>query len=227
VSSQGTLASPVLRTFVSRLEAGWLSGHVGWDTVLRVDELKDAAAVGGDRGLDAIRAWMCADWLVRVRVPAWLALAGLHRRARAIRRLEPMRDARGAQRAAPVLAAARDSCAPTRERKAAWDALWSGRCEMATAHAGAAARRVASVPIWLAVREAASFAAWDEARDAIGDTVWDASWAVAWDAAWEAGEDGAREAAVAALAPTALALERQAMALLEDLVGLDEAIAAP
>ena len=207
----------MIGAFVARLESGSLEGHVGWDAVLRLDELREGGA-RGDPELDALRAWMCADWLVRVRLPTWMELAGLNRRARAVRRLEPLRDLGAAEAAADVLLRARTACAEAAEREAAWDAVWAGRLAAASRAAGAAAAGVASAAVWLGIREAANHAPWGVARDALGDAVWDCTWTAAWDAAWEAGDRDARAAAVAALAPTADALERGAIELLESLV---------
>jgi hypothetical protein len=162
--------------------------------------------------------WLCADWMVRVRVPAWLDLAGQGRRARAIRRLTALGDVGTAEAAAPVLAEARDVAGATTRREAAWDAMWQARLSAANRAATAAAAEVAAAPIWLRIREAANRVAWDAARDAIGDTVWDCTWSVAWDAAWEAGDRDGRKAAVAALAPTAHALERDAVDILDGAV---------
>jgi hypothetical protein len=160
-------------------------------------------------------AWLCADWMVRVRVPAWLALAGHSRRARAIRRLPRLQDIASAEAAVPLLAEARREAQASTKREAAWDAVWQTRLSAANRAATAAAADVASAPIWLQIRGAANRATWDAARDAIGDTVWDCTWCVAWDAAWEAEDKHVRDAAEGALAPTALALEHAAVEILE------------
>jgi hypothetical protein len=167
--------------------------------------------------LDTVRAWACADWLVRVRLPTWMELAGQGRRARAVRRLAPLRDVSAAEAAQGVLLEARRVCAEAAEREAAWDAVWAGRLAAATKAAGAAAAAVAAAPVWLAIREAANHAPWDVARDAVGDAVWDCTWMLAWDAAWDAEDRDARDAAFTALAPTADALELAAVELLASL----------
>jgi hypothetical protein len=167
---------------------------------------------------------MCADWMVRIRVPTWLELAGQGRRARGIRRLEPLHDMRSAEAAAPLLAVARDETQLATRREAAWDAMWQARLWAANRAATAAAAAVAAAPIWLRIREAANRVVWDAARDAIGDTVWDCTWSVAWDAAWEAGDD-TRDVAGGALAATALALERGAEELLASAADAPGAIA--
>ena len=171
----------------------------------------------GRAELDTVRAWMCADWLIRVRLPTWMELAGQDRRARAVRRLAPLRGIGAAEAAEGVLAEARRACAAAAEREAAWDAVWAERLDVATKAAGVAAATVAAAPVWLAIRDAANHAPWAVARDAVGDTVWDCTWTVAWDAAWDADDREARDAAVAALAPTADALELGAIELLESL----------
>jgi hypothetical protein len=172
-------------------------------------------AVNRALGHSLENAWSCADWLVRVRVATWMELAGQGRRARAVRRLAPLRDSHSAESAVPVLVAARRACAQAAEREAAWEAEWAYRLVTAKKAAVAAAVAVASTPIWLEIREAANLAPWGAARDAIGDTVWDCTWSVAWDAAWDAEDAHAREAAAAALEATAVALEVGAIELLE------------
>lgn len=69
---------------------------------------------GGD-GLAERRAWMCADWLVRVHTPAWLDLAGITDASAALRALPALTDSRAVADAKPAITAARD---------AAWDAAW-------------------------------------------------------------------------------------------------------
>lgn len=83
------------------------------------------------------RAWMAADWLVRVHTPAWLELAGITESAEALRSLPELRTLTGLKKSRPKIDAA---------RAAAWDA------------AGAAA--------WAAARDAAGDAAGAAARDA-------------------------------------------------------------
>jgi hypothetical protein len=164
--------------------------------------------------------------MVRVRVPAWLALAGQGRRARAIRRLGPLEDAHSAKAAVALLSDAREAASDATRREAAWAAVWQARLSAANRAATAAAAEVAAAPVWLRIREAANRVTWDAARDAIGDTVWDCTWSVAWDAAWEAQEGQAREAAGAALAPTALVLEQGALEALDASIGAWRAIRA-
>ena len=81
---------------------------------------------------DDRRAWLCVDWLVRVHAPAWLDLAGLGRRSRALRRLEPLTGPGLALDAADTLEGARVDAAAAAAREAAWDATWADRWEGAT-----------------------------------------------------------------------------------------------
>src|SRR5690606_15179953 len=56
---------------------------------------------------DETRAWMAANWLVRVYAPAFLRLAGLDEHARALESLARITDASSARAAQPTIDAAR------------------------------------------------------------------------------------------------------------------------
>ncbi|HEU4975730.1 MAG TPA: hypothetical protein VFT50_11615 [Baekduia sp.] len=139
-------------------------------------------------GLDERRAWMCADWLVRVHTPAWLDLAGITEAAQALRALPELRDLASLNVARPAIddARKRGDAAGAAAGAAAWDA--------AGAAAGAAA--------WAA----AGAAAWAAAGDAAGAAAWAAAGAAAWDAAR------------AALEPTKVSLQESAHDLLARMI---------
>jgi hypothetical protein len=167
---------------------------------------------------DERRAWLCADWLVRVHAPAWLDLAGLGRRARGLRRLPPLTGPNVARESVEALVAARRDAAATAAREAAWDATWADRWEGATTAAHEAAWAAAAGAPWQAARDGARFADWEPIRRALGDAPWDAARAAAWDAAWEAGDQGPQVAAQAAVAKTAGELEESVLELLARLL---------
>ena len=81
---------------------------------------------------DEERAWMAADWLVRVHTPAWLELAGIKDTSAALRALPPL-TAETAKAAQPAIEEARRK--GDAAGAAAWDAAW----DAAWAAAGAAA----------------------------------------------------------------------------------------
>lgn len=100
----------------------------------------------GADGRSIARAWMAADWLVRVCAPAWLELAKLKEHAMALRTAEVIRDSASCARVQPLLEAARVAAGDAAmvaaweaAREAAWDA-WAA----ASAAASAAARDAAS-----------------------------------------------------------------------------------
>ena len=109
------------------------------------------------------RAFMAADWAVRVFTPAWLRLASLHDDATALEALPEMLSVELCQAAMPVIAKAQKSADAARAaaRAAAWDA------------AGAAAWHAARAAAWDAAWDAARAAAWHAAGNALKQTVTD------------------------------------------------------
>jgi len=138
-------ASPVLGVFLR-------SWNDSLDDDERQDLLQYAPRLVNSRGSDEIeekRAWMAADWLVRVYTPAWLRLAGLKEYAEALTQVGPL-----------------DSEIPAEVQdllNAAWDAAWDVARDAARASvrgtagnaAQVAARRVAD-----AAAVPAHYAAW-------------------------------------------------------------------
>lgn len=99
------------------------------------------------------RAWMAADWLIRVHTPAWLRLAGLTSEADALAGLPELVSADSVPSLKGPLEAARKNAA------AAWDA------------AGDAAWGAARAAAWGAAGDAARDAARAAARAALAPTV--------------------------------------------------------
>lgn len=167
-------------------------------------------------GLDAARAWRCADWLARTGAPALLELSGLMDEAAGLRGLGPVRDAASARAAAdPVVAVAEAAAARRGEARAAARAE-TGEIGWGPALDGVRwATRLATRESGLdAARAALRAAERESVRDAITGTAWGAAWNAAWAAAWAAvpGSPSAR------LAPTLAALQVSAFALLGDLL---------
>jgi hypothetical protein len=204
--------SQVVASFFARVEG------VGDDARPRLDAMRTRLAHIDVLDTDDRRAWLCVDWLVRVHSPAWLDLAGLGRRARALRRLPPLTGPNVARESVEALTAARRDAAATAAREAAWDATWASRWEAATTAAHEAAWAAAAGPPWQAARDGARFADWEPIRRALGDAPWDAARAAAWDAAWEAGDQGQYNAAAEAVAHTARELETSVLDLLARLL---------
>jgi hypothetical protein len=201
---------------------------------------------GGD-GFAEQRAWMCADWLVRVQTPAWLELASVTESAVALRGLTPLTSSATARAATPSLhaagAAARDAArdaAWDAARDAAWDAArdaawaaardaaWAAARDAARAAAWAAAGVAAGVAAGAAAGVAARDAAWDAARDAARAAAWDAAGGAARDAARDAARaaagdaagGAARDAAWVALEPTVVSLQTSALELMDAMLSL-------
>ena len=169
----------------------------------------------GSKALEARRANMAVDWMVRVHAPAWLRLAGLTDHADALSSMPEITDFSNTPALKPALEAARKNA------RAARDAAWAAARDAAGAAAGDAARDAAWVAVaaGAAARDAAWVAAWVAARVAVAAgavawTAWVAAWVAARDAAWGAAGD----AAWVALAPTVKALQQSAVALVERMI---------
>jgi hypothetical protein len=194
------------------------------------------------------RAFMAADWAVRVFTPAWLRLAGLEENAAELEGLKALASVALCNEAGTAIQRARDSAAAARAAAgdAAWDAAgaaaWDAAGAAARAAAGAAARAAAGAAAGAAAWDAARAAAWDAAGaaawDAAGAAAWDAAGAAAGDAAWDAARaaagaaagdaawDAARAAARAVLAPTVEALQTSAVDLFERMIALTPEVTA-
>jgi hypothetical protein len=180
-----------------------------WNDALDDDErqnlLQYAPRLVNSRGSDEIeekRAWMAADWLVRVNTPAWLRAAGLSEHADALAQAAPL-----------------DGGVPaaTRERlDAAGDAAWAAAGSAVWAAAGwVAAENAARAAGLDAAQAAAQWAGldviWITARDVALNAAGDVALHVAGDVALHAIWDAAR----AALAPTVKMLQESAHDLVD------------
>jgi len=119
------------------------------------------------------RAFMAADWAVRVFVPAWLRRAGLVEDAEALEALPELSTVKSCEAAMPFISKAGDAALA-----AAWDATRAAAGDAAWDAAWAADDADARDAAWAAARAAAGDAAGDAARAAAGD----AAGAAAWDA---------------------------------------------
>ncbi len=148
-SDRPQCVSPVLSTFLMT----WNDGLPDDDRQMLTRYLAPAPeGVIGTVGLaevESVRAWMAADWLVRVHTPAWLRLAGLTEHADRLAALPELTRAGQVPSIKPALEAARS------DARAAWEAAWEAAWAAARAAAG----------------EAAGEAAWEAAREALQPTV--------------------------------------------------------
>jgi hypothetical protein len=164
------------------------------------------------------RAFLAADWAVRIFTPAWLRLAGLDEDAAHLEQLDALESVELCHEAMPVISAARKKAnaaaggaAGGAAGAAAWDAAWDA--------AGAAAGDAA----WDAAGGAAGAAAWDAAWDAAGGAAGAAAWDAAWDAAGAAAGVAAWAAAGAALRSTVVELQASAVDLFDRMIEIEVA----
>jgi len=155
------------------------------------------------------RAFMAADWAVRVFTPTWLRRAGLTADADDLAGLPELSTVELCEAAMPAISRARQhadaaraaagSAARDAARAAAGAAAGSAARDAAGAAAGFAARAAAGYAAGFAARSAAGaaagFAARDAARAAAGSAARDAARAAAWAAAGDAAQSAARSAA--------------------------------
>ncbi|MGA2010481.1 MAG: hypothetical protein ABSH51_08130 [Solirubrobacteraceae bacterium] len=169
-----------------------------------------------DDGLDAARAWMAMDWLIRTYTPVWLRAAGLQfaaddlsGRGEVVDQASLARALRALQSARVVARTARGEAFATARGGARASALAAGLAgrEAAWTCAGAAA--------WAAARLGVGDIAGDRARAAARATAGDAAAIAARRARSAAGHAGARAAARAAIDPALEALTDSALALLD------------
>jgi len=171
---------------------------------------------------EGTRAWMVADWLVRVHTPAWLRLAGLADHAQTLESCASFVDAATVCAEQPKIAAAgaaARAAARAAAGAAAWAAARAAAWAAARAAAGDAARDAAGAAAW----DAAGAAAWAAARAAAGAAARDAAGAAAWAAARAAAWAAKGAAASAALAPTVAALQASAQDLVRAMCAVGRA----
>jgi hypothetical protein len=179
----------------------------------------------GDGG-EELRAWRCADWLVRTGAPALLDLAGLAEGARSLRALGELTGEAAARAAAPRVQEVAELAAASRAAARAAARDESGEPGWTAALDGVRwATRVATRESGLdATRAALRAAPPSPVRDPLTTAAWGVAWNAAWSAAWSAvpGSPSAR------LAPTLGALRASAFELLDAMLpGELVAIPAP
>jgi hypothetical protein len=153
-------------------------------------------------GHDEWRAWLCADWLVRVCAPALLDHAGLRASAAELRSLAPLTGDEAARRAEPALAVA--CAAAARARSEAREAAISS--PEGARHAARALPRTAGSDAARAAVRSASLPDAEGAAERACRIARDASWAASWHDA---------PASWASLRPVAESLQRSAFGLLD------------
>jgi hypothetical protein len=134
---------------------------------------------------ERIRAWLATDWLVRTFAPAWLDRAGLDAHAASLRNLPELSSAALANKALPVIKAARAAAraaAGEADWAAAWATAWDAARAAAWATAGATAGAAAGAAAWAAAWDAAGATAGATAWATAGAAAWAAAGATAWDA---------------------------------------------
>ena len=125
-------ACPVISAFMRT----WNDGLPDEErTALLLPLIPRLVGTRGSKALEARRATMAADWLVRVHTPAWLRLAGLTAQADALSGLPEITDfANTPSLRGPLEAARKDAAAAwAAARDAARDAAWAAARDAAKA----------------------------------------------------------------------------------------------
>lgn len=144
--------SRVVRRFLIRLNDGWLNS----DGSLKRFAPPDAQAIlkrygrlalGTNTGADddERRAYLCADWAIRVGLPQWLDVAGLGEHAATLRALAMITDYETLTKARRATYTARDAARERRDK--AWRRLYATRSDAEEAAVAAVvAEAVAAAP---------------------------------------------------------------------------------
>jgi len=174
------------------------------------------------------RAFMAADWAVRVAAPVWLRVAGLNDAAGSLEALAPLDSVEACRSAASTIAQAREAAAAAATAAAAaavdavgdaaWVAAWAAARDAAGAAAVDAARAAGVLAAGAAVVFGAKTAAADAAMAAGVDAARDAAWAVAAYATGAVSGDAAGDAAWAVLRPHVERLQASAVGLYERMI---------
>jgi len=226
--------SPVIAAYVRSL---WDSDPRHWQAI--ADRLDRIATSGASKQINAARAWVCTDWIVRTYAPAWLRLAGLADRADELLALPPLTSALLAEAAHPIIVKAKDEAArDARDARAARDA-WAAWYAWVARDARVARDAQAAWVAWVAWDARDARVAWAAQAARVAWVAWDARDArVAW-AARDAGRDcvlavayaaakgmptydEARAAAEAALEATTNELDAGLIALLDAMLDVAE-----
>ncbi|HYJ22539.1 MAG TPA: hypothetical protein VEW07_11005, partial [Solirubrobacterales bacterium] len=103
-SAHPKCASRVLTSFLIRLNDG-----LPEDARQKLKPYLPKVIGTADDGQDEARAWLAADWTVRVALPTWLELNGTNEAATMLRELDPITDAKGLQEICPRLIEIREA----------------------------------------------------------------------------------------------------------------------
>jgi hypothetical protein len=211
-SDQPACVSPVVRAFCVALNDGLADEP---RQRLRPYLVRTIGTAGD--GLDAARAWMAMDWLIRTYTPTWLSLAALDDASDRLRSLPEVSVADDLAAALKALGFARQRARGAyRVAPSAWRAPSIGARMAARETAWA----VAAAAAWAAARAGVGDIAGDRARAAARAAAGDAAAAVVRSVRPRIGRSAAREAARAALAPTLEELQKSAFALLDRMLPL-------
>jgi hypothetical protein len=153
---------------------------------------------------ELIRAWLAADWLVRVQTPAWLRLVGMDRLAQVLEQHSYIGNATAARAARGVLHTARNAVAA------------AGVC----ASASIAGNDDGGAEV---AGDAVGAAAWDAA--VFGGSCAATTGAVCWTVCWTTGRLAAKTQGPGALRDTVTALQRSALMLLERMIEVKHDVA--
>jgi hypothetical protein len=179
-----------------------------------------------DDGLDSARAWMAADWLIRVYAPPGLALAGAGEAAQRLTGLPTVHGGRDLSLALDALKLARRDA-----RAALARALRSAPvARLLPSVAGRSARKAAwasgEPAVWTVARVAVGGVLGEQARDDATVVAQDAAAAAARHAGASAKAAGKQPSVRAALGPTIERLARSSLALLDRMLPT-ESLAPP
>ncbi|HEY3726781.1 MAG TPA: hypothetical protein VGL51_06385 [Solirubrobacteraceae bacterium] len=212
-SDQPACVSPALRAFCVSL-----NDNLGQNTRQRMRPYLTRTIGTADDGLDTARAWMAADWLIRVYTPAWLDLAGASDAAQRLAVLPGVRHGRALVAALDPLKLAR------RDARAVLTGTLRGAplARMLPCAAARAARKAAwasgEAAVWTMARVAAGGVLGQQARDDATAAAQDAAAAAARRARADAKAAGEQPGDQAGLQPTIERLERSSLTLLDHML---------
>jgi hypothetical protein len=209
-SDQPACVSPGLRAFCVSL-----NDNLKESTRQRLRPYLSRTIGTADDGLDCTRAWMAADWLIRVYAPTWLDLAGAADAAQRLARLPSVHGGRDLILALDALKLAR------RDARAALARTLRGSpvARMLPSVAARSARKAAwasgEAAVWTVARLAVGGVLGEQARDDATVAAQDAAAAAARQAGASARAAGEQPSVSAALGPTIERLARSSLALLD------------
>ncbi|MFL5829558.1 MAG: hypothetical protein ACJ76X_06535 [Solirubrobacteraceae bacterium] len=193
-SDQPLCVSPVLRAFCIALNDGLEDGPRQ-----RLRPFLTRTIGTAEDGLDAERAWLAIDWLIRTYTPTWLNRAGLSDAAHALVSLPGQHPG---DDLAPALSALRAARAEARDAWGSGPSGWLTPTVIARATAREMAWKAAGAAAWGAARAGIDDETGDQARAAARAAAGDAAATLVRAAQSGIGRAAAREAAHRTLAPT-------------------------